>query len=214
MLQTVIRWTTALALLVSIVWQVADRVIHNLFRPGEYFAYFSIQSTMIAIVTLSVAGWFSLKGLEETRLLSLVRLSMGCFMAVTGIVYNALLRGLPPAAADAGYVWPVPPNEIIHVWGPILIALDLIVFAPRLHLKLREGLWVWVYPLAWLAFSVIRGLATDWWPYWFINPNEDAGVPGVVEYVLAIMAFLWVLAFLFQMFISLSNRMTAARLGS
>jgi hypothetical protein len=106
------------------------------------------------------------------------------------------------------------PNEIIHVWAPIFIAIDLIVFAPALRLKLREGLWVWLYPLAWLLFSVVRGLATNWWPYWFINPNEDAGVPGVVMYVLGIMLFLWVLAFLFQMLIRLSGRIGLSRLGS
>jgi putative effector of murein hydrolase LrgA (UPF0299 family) len=169
---------------------------------------------MIAVVTLAVAGWFSFKGLDETKLLSVVRLSTACFMAVTGIVYNALLRGLPAAEADAGYVWPVFPNEIIHVWAPLFIAIDLIVFAPALRLKLREGLWVWLYPLAWLLFSVVRGLATNWWPYWFINPNEDAGVPGVVMYVLGIMLFLWVLAFLFQMVIRLSGRIGLSRLGS
>jgi hypothetical protein len=192
-----LRFLTSFLMLFSIVWQVADRVAHNLFRPGEYFAYFTIQSSMIAAVTLAVAGWFSLSGKDETRLLALVRLSVACFAAVTGIVYNALLRGMPPVAADVGYKWPVFPNEILHVWAPILIALDFVLFAPKIAIRVRAGLWVWAFPFAWLGFSVIRGLASDWWPYWFINPTGDGGLAGMLTYVFGIMAFLYVLSLVF-----------------
>jgi hypothetical protein len=192
-----LRFLTSFLMLFSIVWQVADRVAHNLFRPGEYFAYFTIQSSMIAAVTLAVAGWFSLTGKDETRLLALVRLSVTCFAAVTGIVYNALLRGMPPVAADVGYKWPVFPNEILHVWAPILIALDFVLFAPKIAIRVRAGLWVWAFPFAWLGFSVIRGLASDWWPYWFINPTGDGGLAGMLTYVFGIMAFLYVLSLVF-----------------
>lgn len=192
-----LRFVTALLILISIVWQITDRLLHNLFRPGEYFAYFTIQSSMIAAVALAVTGWFAATKQRETRTLSLVRLSVACFASVTGIVYNALLRGMPPVAADAGYNWPVPPNEILHVWAPILIALDFVVFAPPVLLKLRAGIWVWAFPLAWAIFSVIRGLATGWWPYWFINPTGPAGVPGMLEYVFGIMVFLFLLSVIF-----------------
>jgi hypothetical protein len=192
-----LRFLTSFLMLFSIVWQVADRVAHNLFRPGEYFAYFTIQSSMIAAVTLAVAGWFSVTGKDETRLLALVRLSVACFAAVTGIVYNALLRGMPPVAADVGYKWPVFPNEILHVWAPILIALDFVLFAPKIAIRVRAGLWVWAFPFAWLGFSVIRGLASDWWPYWFINPTGDGGLAGMLTYVFGIMAFLYVLSLVF-----------------
>lgn len=209
-----IKWATSLAIIASIVWQVTDRVAHNVFRPGEYFAYFTIQSSMLAAVTLAAAGWFTFKRQEETKALAISRLSVGCFMAVTGIVYNALLRGLPAAAADANYEWPVVPNEILHVWAPILIAVDLVVFAPALHLKFKEGLWVWAFPFAWLGFSVVRGLATDWWPYWFINPNDDGGVTGMLTYVFGIMMFLWMLALSFQALMRVNKRLSASRIGS
>jgi hypothetical protein len=47
----------------------------------------------------------------------------------------------------------------------------------------------------WLVFSVIRGTITNWWPYWFINPNGDAGVVGMLSYIAAIAVFFLILGF-------------------
>ena len=196
-LPALLRFFICVSLIGSIVWQVSDRISHDVFRPGEYFAFFTIQSSMIAAVTLAVVGWSSLKGKEETRLLAVVRLSVACYATLTGIVYNLLLRGLPAPAADAGYNWPVIPNEILHCWAPILIAIEFVWLAPTLQLNLRLALWVWAIPFAWLGFSVARGLATGWWPYWFINPTRPGGVSGMLTFIFGIMAFLYVLAMVF-----------------
>jgi hypothetical protein len=37
-----------------------------------------------------------------------------------------------------------------------------------------------------LAFSVTRGILDGWWAYWFLNPNEPGGVPGMLQYVAGI----------------------------
>jgi hypothetical protein len=164
-----LRWLAAAAFLGSIVWQVEDRLANNLFRPTEYFAYFSIITAEVCVVSLAVSGWFAWSGKTETKVLTIVRLVATSCMVVVSSVYNLLLRG---------------------VWGPIFILLDwlLIQYGPKL--RLRASLWVAAYPLAWLAFSVVRGLATDWWPYWFINPNEKGGVTGMVTYIVAITVLL------------------------
>jgi hypothetical protein len=46
-----------------------------------------------------------------------------------------------------------------------------------------------VFPLTWLLLSVVRGNATNWWPYWFINPNGEAGLAGMLTYIGAITLF-------------------------
>jgi len=207
-----LRWLTAAAILVAIVWQVQDRLVHNVFRPGEYFAYFTIQSSMIAAVTLAVAGWWRLGGYPETLLLARVRLSVVCYSSVTAIVYNALLRGLPPAAADAGYHWPVIPNEILHVWAPLLIALDFVITASSARLRWRSVFAVLLYPVAWILFSVVRGLATNWWPYWFLNPTEPGGVVGMLNYVVGIAVFMLILGYSYLGLIRLSEKVQTRRL--
>jgi hypothetical protein len=189
-----IRFALAAAMLGSVVWQITDRLIHNLFRPAEYFSYFTIQTSLIAVVTLAVGGWFAWNGRHETRVLNIVRLSSTTFTVVVTLVYNLLLRGLPNLPEDGNYDWPVVPNEILHVWAAIILLVDWMLSSRRINLRFRAIFWVLVFPLAWLVYSIIRGLIIDWWPYWFINPNETAGVPGMLQYIFGIMVFLLVVA--------------------
>ena len=189
-----LRFGTAFAMLASVIWQISSRVINNVFRPWEYFSYFTIQTSLLAIVTLSVAGWYAWTGRAETRLMNIVRLSTVTFTIVVTLVYNMLLRGLPDAVEDGGYVWPILPNEILHVWAAVFMLIDWILSSRRINLRIRTIFWVLVFPLAWLVYSIIRGLMVDWWPYWFINPNEPAGVTGMLTYIVGIMLFLLTIA--------------------
>lgn len=189
-----IRFGTAFAMLASIIWQVSSRLQNNVFRPWEYFSYFTIQTSLIAIVTLCVAGCFAWTGRSETKTLNLVRLSSVTFTVVVTLVYNLLLRGLPGPAEDGNYVWPVLPNEILHVWAAIFMLIDWMLSSRRINLRLRTIFWVLLFPLVWLIYSIARGLAVNWWAYWFINPNEPAGIQGMLSYIVGIMLFLLAVA--------------------
>jgi hypothetical protein len=186
-----LRLVAAVALVTSIVWQVTDRLLNNVFRPGEYFAYFTIQSSLIAAVVLALAGMRELQGKADTKVLTIARLSTSSFAIVVFVVYNALLRGTEvlPGEPDFGYVWPVPPNEILHVWAPIFIVLDFALSITVTKLKFKQVFWILVFPMTWLTFTIIRGLITDWWAYWFLDPTLEAGVMGVVTFILIIIVF-------------------------
>ena len=191
-----LRLITSAALLTAINWQVTDRLIHNNFRPTEYFAYFTIHTSLIAAVVLAVAGVRELLGKSDTKALTLARLSVSTYAIVVAVVYNALLRGTKvlPGDPDYGYNWPVLPNEILHVWAPISIVLDFALTVTITKLSFKQILWTLLFPLAWLVFTIIRGLNTDWWAYWFLNPNEKGGVTGVITFILGIVVFMLVSA--------------------
>jgi len=184
-----VRLAAAAAIFGSIVWQISDRLANGLFRPGEYFAYFTIDSSLIAAVALAVSGVWAWLGRDETRLLHLVRLSTVTSATIVAVVYNALLRGMANLPADGDYVWPVLPNEILHVWGPIVILLDWLLVRGYARLPIKASFWVLVFPGAWAVFSIVRGLVGGWWPYWFIDPTGDGGVGGMLTYIGGIMVF-------------------------
>lgn len=188
------RLLLGLAILGSVAWQITDRMIHNVFRPQEYFVYFTVDTSILVGLVLLVTAYFSFSGRPEPRAVTLVRMSLVCSYVVVGVVYNALLRGLPAAAADAGYVWPTAPNEVLHVWAPILLVVEWLLFERQNAVSFKAGLWAWAYPFAWLGFTLVRGLIDGWWPYFFINPNDKGGVPGMLGYIFGIMAFLYVIA--------------------
>jgi hypothetical protein len=191
-----LRFLTGFGLLGSVAWQVTDRLANNNFRPGEYFAYFSIVSAIVAGLLLIVTGFGLFRNKEGAKKTEIARLSLTVAMIVVGVVYHLLLADAPGDVRDGDYVWPVLPNEVIHTYGPILIVIDYLLSHKAFRIKLRAALWVAVFPLTWLVFSVTRGLVTNWWPYWFINPNEEGGVPGMLTYIAAITSFFLILGFL------------------
>lgn len=188
-----IRIVMALALFGSIFWQISDRVTHNLFRPTEYFTFFTITSCLLTGLALTIGGLRVLRNQPETKFLTLFRLTMTASMVIVGVIYNALLTGSVDER-DIGYDWPVLPNLVLHTYMPILVFLEWLITRTAVPLKLKSVFWVLVYPFTWLAFAIVRGLITNWYPYWFLNPNEEGGIPQMVQWILTIAAFFVVLA--------------------
>lgn len=194
-------------LLGSVVWQVTDRIANNLFRPWDYFTKLSIDSSIYAGLVLVVSGLILLSGGSESKRLNIIRLGATVAMVVIGAGYHLLLGDSAVDPRDIGYAWPVPPNLMIHTYGPILIVLDYILSVKGPRVNFRSGLWILVFPYLWVAVSVIRGLNTKEWPYWFLNPGE-VGVLGFLGYVGGFTVFGLGLAFLLVLFRRLSQKLT------
>ena len=192
----VARIVLAIAIFAAVATQVGDRMAHNLFRPGEYFAFFTIHTALMFVVILIASGIVSLRTERDPRLLTIMRMMVVPYAIVTALVYNFMLRGLPLTGPDAGYVWPVWPDELLHVWAPIFLVIDWVLSIGRFPLRLRALWWALIFPLAWVAFSIVRGLATGWWPYPFLDPNGSLGWGGVVAYIVGIAGLMTLFAYL------------------
>lgn len=188
-----LRLLIGFGLIGSVIWQVTDRIANGIFRPYEYFAYFSIVTAIIAGLFLITTGFGLLLNFEDTKWVEISRLSLAVALIVVGVVYHALLADVANDVRDGDYAWPVLPNEIIHTYAPILAAIEYLVSIKAFRIKLKAFLWVAVFPLTWLVLSIIRGSLTNWWPYWFINPNGEAGLGGMLTYIGAITLFFLVL---------------------
>lgn len=180
----VVRIVAALTLLVALVFQIVEKVANNDMVPQEYFSYFTIQSSMIAFVVLFTGGLMALRRPTDTVLYTTMRVSVLAYGVVTAVVYNLLLRNIP----DQGFVSTPWPGEIMHVWIPILIVLDWLLSPGRPALRWTALRIVVVYPLAWLAFTLLRGAATAWYPYPFLEPAT--GWLSVGAYIVGVAAFI------------------------
>ena len=188
-----LRLAIGIGLIGSVIWQVTDRIANGIFRPFEYFAYFSIVTAIVAGLFFITTGFGLLLKIEDTKWVEIARLSLAVALIVVGVVYHALLADVANDVRDGDYVWPVLPNEIIHTYAPILAAIEYLISIKAFRIRLRAFFWVAVFPLTWLVLSIIRGTATNWWPYWFINPNGEAGLGGMLTYIAAITVFFLVL---------------------
>jgi hypothetical protein len=190
------RLAIGVSLLGSVAWQIINRVIADRFRPTEYFVFFSIDSSIFAGIVGVIGAMVLLSGRKESERLQTIRLVATVSMIIVGVVYHALLGDSAVDPQDIGYEWPRIPNLVIHTWAPVAVVIDYFISIKSAVPKWRKALWVIVYPLVWLTFSIVRGLLDGWWPYWFINPNSEIGVSGMITYIVIIATAFVTLGFL------------------
>jgi hypothetical protein len=103
-------------------------------------------------------------------------------MAVVGIVFTLLLRN-----EDLGALQPWV-NFVLHDLMPCAVVLDWLLDPPSTRLGIRDRVQFLVFPAAYLAYSLIRGAQTGWYPYPFLNPTHVGGYGGVAVYAIGITA--------------------------
>lgn len=150
----------------------------------NFFSFFTILSNVVAAVALALATWFIVGRGDAPAWFWGVLGASTTYMVTTGVVYNALLRGIS-LDQEATLGWS---NEVLHLFGPILVAV-LWWFAPgRIALPWNHLGLVALFPLAWGAYTVVRGALVGWYPYPFMNPSQPGGYGAVALYMCAIAA--------------------------
>ncbi|MET4094076.1 Pr6Pr family membrane protein [Arthrobacter sp. UYCu712] len=149
----------------------------------NYFSYFTIESNVIAFVTLAVAARQAWTG-GSPRWLELLRGAATVYMTITGIVYSLLL-------SDVEVNTPVPwVNVVLHFTIPTVMVIDWLVDLPGTRISVRQSL-VWLaFPLLYLVYSLARGPFVDWYPYPFLDPGANGyGFVAVMSLLIAVGAF-------------------------
>jgi hypothetical protein len=169
------------AVLIALSAQITEQILASVFVPEHYFSYFSIQTSLINIGVLILSGMQGFQSPRDSTRWTAIRAHIVAYAVITGVVYNVLLRAIPPAPDSAGL--PQWPNEIIHVWIPAYLLVDWLVNPHRTRLTLKASAVGVLFPLAWVTGSLLRGYLTDWYPYAFMNPTGELGVPGVLAHL-------------------------------
>jgi hypothetical protein len=158
-----------LAVLVALVLEVRQALtidpaagITRTERLVRLFSYFTIQSN---IVVALASGLVLLAPLARGRWRAVVRLDALLCIAVTGVVYHALLSDDAATLAPAGQ-WS---NFLLHTFTPIGAWVVWLLVGPRPRFRWSTVGWAVAYPLAWIAYTFVRGSITGWYPYPFLD---------------------------------------------
>jgi hypothetical protein len=206
-----LRLVAGIGLGVTLVVQIVDLALGGGLVPEHYFLTFTIDSSMLESVVLVAAGATALRGVwslpVETMAAAIVPYGL-----VTGVVYNVMLRGLPSHGYQ-GMDWE---NEVVHVAVPILLVVDWFVLRPltgdRMPLRWTAVGVAAVFPLAWLAVTLIRGAVDGWYPYPFLDP-ATAGWGSVLGWIVALTIAILVIAALAVLVTRLGPRRSGGRVG-
>lgn len=177
--------------LAAVVTQLLASAERPTFSLTNFLSFFTIESNIIAAVLFVVSGLLTLKGGESTAV-TIMRGAATLYMTVTGIVYISLLSGLEESL-QMTLPWV---NIVLHYIMPIAVLLDWFIDLPKRRMQFNRAL-VWLaFPALFLAYSLIRGEATGWYPYPFLDPANN-GYEGVVVIsigiLLGMVALTWLL---------------------
>jgi hypothetical protein len=172
---------------VAIVVQMLDLVDRGVLNPVNFFSYFTIQSNLIAVAALlwAAATW---RGRSPT--LDFFRGAATTYMTVTFVVFALLLADTD---VDTAIVWV---DRVLHRVIPIVMMADWLLDPPAARIELRRAWWWLAYPLAWVAYTMVRGAMVGTYPYPFLDP-ANGGYGLVLAYSVAILVgmllFIWII---------------------
>lgn len=140
----------------------------------DFFSYFTIESNILGVLVLA---WGGIRG----RVSDQVRGAVVVYLAITGVVYAVLLADVPGQHIEP---WV---NTVVHQVMPIVVVADWLLVPPRDRLP---QVWWWlVFPLVYLAYSLVRGPFAHWYPYPFLDPRASGYGHVVVSAVGIAVAF-------------------------
>lgn len=179
------RAVVAIVVIAAVAYQAWLIIQSGLFRPLRFFAFFTILSNLFgALVWL----WLAIRWrARRTRTDDLLRGAATLYLVITFVVVVLLLQGAELNLSNAAV------DVVVHKLFPVLILIDWIVDPPETDLRMSDvALWL-VFPVVWLAFTLIRGALDGWYPYPFLDP-DNGGYRSVAYHVVAIIAGFLVVA--------------------
>ena len=173
---------TALAVLTiaAMGYQAWESASRGVLVPLNFVSYFTIQSNAIGAVVFLVgaARWRQ----PARPQWDLVRGASALNLTVTWVVFALLLSNTDVDVANS---WV---NTVVHTIFPLAVILDWLIDPPTHPVTWRGALTWLVYPIAWLAYTLIRGPIAGWYPYPFLDP-ANGGYGSVAVYVVGIFVF-------------------------
>ena len=175
------RWRTAAATNDGGYFEaVPSRIVNVL-------SYFTVQSNILVALTTGLlavqlncsATWFRV-----------LRLSALIGITITGIVFHLALKGLTELTGPA-----VTADWILHTASPILCVLGWVIFGPRGWVTSRVVKLSVLFPVLWLAYTLVRGALVEdrtgrnFYPYPFLDVVEHGYARVVVNIVLVAVLF-------------------------
>lgn len=133
-------------------------------RALNVFAYFTVQSNLlVALSSLLLARDPG----RSTPLRRWLRLTALLGITVTAVVYHLTLSQLQDLSGAA-----LVSDQLLHTVVPALAVLGWVLLGPRDRTSWRLVGLSLVFPLLWLALTLVRGTVTGWWPYPFVDVPE------------------------------------------
>ncbi|GAB3914122.1 hypothetical protein GCM10011575_18470 [Microlunatus endophyticus] len=158
-------------------------------RLLRFFSYFTVQSNILVLIASVV---LMLRPTRDGTIWRVVRLDSLLAILITGIVFATILAPLVhPEGAD--FI----ANALLHYICPWLTLVVWLVVGPRPRVSWVTIPAAFIWPAAWIAYTLIHGAISGWYPYPFLDVTQ-LGYPRTALNVLLILVGAAVIGVIFR----------------
>lgn len=153
-----------LIIIVAITFGIAVNLANTPTVMGRWrlFIYFTIQANLMM---LALCFW-SILSERLSKLYQWMRTGTTLYLVVTMVGYHFLLSAIHAPGGMAGVA-----NGLLHYVVPILALATWLGYMRRHELRWWTAFGWLIYPLVYSVTTLIRGMVTGIYPYWFLNPT-------------------------------------------
>ena len=147
--------------------------LHLDFLRGAPPAYKFMHFTVISNIIVTVIYFLLLANPKISQNRSFLRFKGAVIMmiTVTGVVYNTILKAEPYTAYDLFMKSDVLGNFIVHVFIPVCVVADWLIFDKKGCYKIYDPLLWTLFPYAYVIFTVVVAHIGQFYP------NQESRYP-------------------------------------
>ena len=136
---------------------VAERII-------RYFSFFTVATNIIVAITTTAIAL-----LPQNKFFSKpsVQAAVATYISIVGVVYSLFLRSVWDPQG-----WQAVADHTLHDVVPVAFVLYWLFASPRSGITWINPIKWLIYPIIYMAYSLIRGAIVDWYPYWFVDVTQ------------------------------------------
>lgn len=174
-----VRIAFAALVIAALAFMIVVLIGEGTFNPLNFFTFFTVLSNLLAAAVFFEGGRRQLSGSGEVS--GMWRGAAVVYMTVTYVVFAVLLRDAQEDL-QTHVAWV---DSVLHRVMPIAVMADWLIDPPHRPIAFRRALWWLAFPLAWTAFTLVRGEIDGRYPYPFLDP-ANGGYASVALYSAAI----------------------------
>lgn len=135
----------------------------------RYFSYFTILTNLLVALALSIPLLLPKSAAARFTSSANAQASLLVYIVMVGLINALILRGQwsPTGLAKLADV-------LLHDVVPVMYVAYWFLFAPKAGLRWKSAVLWLAYPLVYMAYTLIHGAVSGWYPYFFI----DVGING------------------------------------
>ncbi|EOR93312.1 hypothetical protein ADIARSV_3523 [Arcticibacter svalbardensis MN12-7] len=157
----------------------------------RYMSYFTLTTNILIATCCTLSLLNAESSLGKFFISYKTRTALTVYILIVSIIYNAILRFQWNPHGLQRIV-----DELLHSVIPVLFLIYWVIYVFKCHIHWKETLSWLAYPLLYLFFIMIRGMASGFYPYFFINVTQ-LGLGTVLINSIGIALGFFVLSMLF-----------------